>query len=76
MTMVCVPLLILGQELEEPSTIFHPSSSRKSGREMVVFNVLLIFSSHFFERYIERFLELNKDEKQYLSLIHISVATG
>lgn len=31
-------------------------------------NVLLIFSSHFFERYIERFLELNKDEKQYTSL--------
>ena len=27
-----------------------------------------IFSSHFFERYIERFLELNKDEKQYTSL--------
>lgn len=31
-------------------------------------NVLLIFSSHFFKRYIERFLELNKDEKQYTSL--------
>jgi hypothetical protein len=30
--------------------------------------VLLIFSSHFFERYIERFLELNKDEEQYTSL--------
>ena len=37
MTMVCDPLLILGQALEEPSTIFHPSSNRKSGREMVVF---------------------------------------
>lgn len=27
--------------------------------------MLLIFSSHFFERYIERFLVINNDEKQY-----------
>ncbi len=28
-------------------------------------DVLLIFTSHFFERYTERFLEINKNEKQY-----------
>lgn len=43
MTMVCVPLLILGQALEEPSTIFHPSSSRKSGREWLFYLVEIDF---------------------------------
>lgn len=31
-------------------------------------DMLLIFSSHFFERYIERFLVVNKDEKQYTTI--------
>lgn len=40
MTMVCVPLLILGQLLEEPATNFQPRFKRKSGREISVFSLL------------------------------------